>query len=168
MQSPWGRALHLASPPEQMSKCVSCASDTVIVENLLIHVISRVRVIISMTGLSIFSQILRLCRQALELQATHVEYQTLRLSRCCLRYTCVCAESDWMMCNNYSHAGVRKLPDIHLAMPLLRVLDLSENAFSFLPLQIWELQTLEVCETGVHNIHTNTRACKPTYMYVHT
>jgi len=106
LQSPWGRALHLASPPEQMSKCVSCASDTVIVENLLIHVISRVRVIISMTGLSIFSQILRLCRQALELQATHVEYQTLRLSRCCLRYTCVCAESDWMMCNNYSHAGV--------------------------------------------------------------
>ena len=49
----------------------------------------------------------------------------------------------------------RKLPDIHLWAPLLRVLDLSRNGFLSVPSQVWELQSLEVLcsHKAFHRLH---------------
>jgi hypothetical protein len=46
--------------------------------------------------------------------------------------------------DTYVVTRTSKLPDIHIAAPLLRELDLSQNAFSSFPPQLWNLQSLEV------------------------
>ena len=74
------------------------------------------------------AQILAACRAAADLPPIHVECQRVRLASKCLH----------------------RLPDLHMAAPLLRELDLSRNAFALFPAQLWELQSLEVLNLA-HN-----------------
>jgi len=71
-----------------------------------------------------------MCRTAQELSAVHVDYLTLRLAG----------------------LNLRSLPDIHVASPLLRVLDLSKNGLAVFPPQLWALQSLEILNLAENHI----------------
>ena len=84
------------------------------------------------------AQILAACRAAADLPPIHVECQRVRLASKCLH----------------------RLPDLHMAAPLLRELDLSRNAFALFPAQLWELQSLEVLNLA-HNQISVIEAAAP-------
>jgi len=75
-------------------------------------------------------QILAMCRASQELSAVHVDYLTLRLAG----------------------LNLRSLPDIHVAAPLLRVLDLAKNGLAVFPPQLWALQSLEILNLAENRI----------------